>query len=196
MIPHFVFPTSLGGRYSHPHITSEEMGLRASDHTVGKNWAGTPSWAHLNPEHILLVVSIFRLWKQEAWTGLPHIRPRGDSLKFQRKTQGQVIWSRAAPAGFPSSGGRAGWSTTDSKKEPFIRFVTSPTSIYWGPATAMTKHCARHWMLSSASVSKGTEDCLGWAFSAFSDWINEGQACLKKRSLFLPWHSKHDKPQI
>lgn len=37
MIPHLVFPASLGGRYSHPHITSEEMGLRASDHTAGKN---------------------------------------------------------------------------------------------------------------------------------------------------------------
>lgn len=60
------------------------MGLQARDHTAGKSRAGSPWWARLTPKHILLVLSIFRLWKQATQTWLPHIRPRRHSLKFQR----------------------------------------------------------------------------------------------------------------
>lgn len=143
---------------------------------------------------LLLVVSIHGCGNKPCGLVCHLLDLRGIPWHFKEGNPRARILIPSSTSGIPSLGRQSRMKHNRFKKS--LSSTSSSLQQVLTEALLCIKHGARHWVLSSESISQGRKEGLGWAFPAFLAWTYAGQGCFQKRSLFLSWHSEHDKPQI
>ena len=174
MLSHLVLPTSLGRRYSHPHPTSEEMGLRAWDHITGRAEKGLQEW----PDSEARTVGIFKLQKNQHGLVFHTVDLEGTPQNFKKENPRLRNLIHGGTSGIPFPR-KLEVQQTQKGIHPSI---SSSLQQIFTETLLCTKHCVKHWILNSQSISKVRKECLEWTFLALLYWICKEQAWLKREA--------------